>query len=420
MYDLLSSDVKEVKVGGKKSGTKLSQKYNSKESIEWASEHQAILDELIDYLTSPRVIAYPNFDLPFFVNTDASNDGLGAVLYQTQEGVERVISYASRTLTPAERNYHMHSGKLEFLALKWAITEKFADYLRFGPPFMVFTDNNPLTYVLTTAKLNAVGLRWVNELADFDFSIKYQPGKENTDADYLSRRPLDIKQLKKKCTESVDRRVMEAVTLSIRVAATDPTVNRVAVEQLDLVNLRPGDPIQPVSIEELRAKQQGDEMISPVYTAVLSGVRPSKSEWREMSHQAKILMKSYRKLFIRDGVLMRRTEKFVQIVLPSDFHKLVYVELHEKMGHVGVEKVCDLARQRFYWPKMQSDVKNYIKNKCRCMVNKAPNTHEKAALVPIKAQYPFQMVSIDYTEMDKCKGGYQYALVVTNHFTRFM
>ena len=418
LYDLLGGDRKEeVKVGKKKVGTKLSQKYNSKESIDWLSEHQTILDELIDYLTSPNVIAYPDFDLPFFVNTDASKDGLGAVLYQTQESVDRVISYASRTLTPAERNYHMHSGKLEFLALKWAITEKFADYLRFGPPFRVFTDNNPLTYVLTTAKLNAVGLRWVNELADFDFSIKYRPGKENIDADYLSRRPLDITQLKRRCTESVDKQCIEAVIDNSRAATSEVTVNRVAVDQLDL---KSGDPIETVSTDELRAKQQEDQVIKPVYTAVLSGVRPSKTEWREMSHESKILMKSYAKLFIQDGVLMRRTEKFLQIVLPSDFHKLVHVELHEKMGHVGSEKVCELARQRFYWPKMLSDIKHYIKNKCRCMVNKAPNTYEKAALVPIKAQYPFQMVSIDYTQMDKCKNGYQYALVVTDHFTRFM
>ena len=86
----------------------------------------------------------------------------------------------------AERNYHFHSSKLEFLALKWAITDKLAHYLKYGPHFNVYTDNNPLTYVLTTAKLNAIGLRWIAELADFNFSIKHRPGKVNTDADYIS------------------------------------------------------------------------------------------------------------------------------------------------------------------------------------------------------------------------------------------
>ena len=82
-------------------------------------------------------------------------------------------------------NYHFHSGKLEFLALKWAVTEQSLDYLYYCPKFKVFTDNNPLTYVLTRAKLNATGLRWVGELSDFNFDIKNLSGLRNTDADSL-------------------------------------------------------------------------------------------------------------------------------------------------------------------------------------------------------------------------------------------
>ena len=149
-------------------------------------------------LQSPSVMAYPDYQLPLFIHCDASNQGLGAVLYQTQEEVDRVICYGSRTLSEAEKNYHFHSGKLEFLALKWAITDRFADYLSYAPHFMVYTDNNPLTYVLSTAKLNAIGMRWVNELADYNFTIKYRPGKENIDADYLSRNPMDITEYPRK------------------------------------------------------------------------------------------------------------------------------------------------------------------------------------------------------------------------------
>jgi hypothetical protein len=105
------------------------------------------------------------------------------VLYQRSHGKLRVIAYGSRMLTPPEKMYHRHSGKLEFLALKWAICERFRDYLFHAPSFVVYTDNNPLTYVLTTARLNATGQRWVAELADFNFKIKYRPGKANADAD---------------------------------------------------------------------------------------------------------------------------------------------------------------------------------------------------------------------------------------------
>ena len=113
----------------------------------------------------------------------------------------RVIAYASRTLSSTEQRYHLHSGKLEFLALKWAICEQFRDYLYYSPGFTVFTDNNPLTYILTTARLNATGHRWVAELSDFHFDIRYRPGKDNGDADGLSRLPLDIEKYMSTCTQ---------------------------------------------------------------------------------------------------------------------------------------------------------------------------------------------------------------------------
>ena len=78
----------------------------------------------------------------------------------------KVISYTSLTLTPAEKNYNLHSGKLEFLALKLAITEKFRDYLYCAKEFTVFSENNPFSHVMNSAKLNPTGMRWVAELAD--------------------------------------------------------------------------------------------------------------------------------------------------------------------------------------------------------------------------------------------------------------
>ena len=130
------------------------------------------------------MLAYADFKAPFILHTDASGEGLGAVLYQVQEGRQRVIAYASRSLSKSEKNYPVH--KLEFLALKWAITDKFHEYL-YGSQFQVYTDNNPLTYVLTTAKLDATGHRWVAALSNYTFSIIYKPGKEHKDADALFR-----------------------------------------------------------------------------------------------------------------------------------------------------------------------------------------------------------------------------------------
>ena len=161
-------------------------------TIAWTKEHQNILEKLIEHLITPPIMAYPDYNKPYIVHTDASKDGLGAVLYQEQEEAIRVIAYASHSLTNAEKNYHLHVGKLEFLALKWAITDQFRDYLYYAPEFTVFTDNNPLTYVLTTARLNATGLRWIRELVDFNFNIRYRPRKLTGGADALSRIPVNM------------------------------------------------------------------------------------------------------------------------------------------------------------------------------------------------------------------------------------
>lgn len=77
---------------------------------------------------------------------------------------------------------------MEFLALKWAVTEKFLDYL-YGSPFLVLSDSNPLTYILTSAKLDATSYRWLAAESTFDFQLQYRAGKQNQDADGLSRRP---------------------------------------------------------------------------------------------------------------------------------------------------------------------------------------------------------------------------------------
>ena len=89
-------------------------------------------------------------------------------------------------MSASERNCPTH--KLEFLALKWAITDQFHEYL-YGGKFEVYADNNPLTYILTMAKLDATGQRWVATLADYNFSLHYRSGKSNMDADALSRIP---------------------------------------------------------------------------------------------------------------------------------------------------------------------------------------------------------------------------------------
>ena len=128
--------------------------------FKWTVEHQESFDKLKEALTSALVLAYPNYEKPFILEKDASLKGLSAVLSQEDdEGNYCIISFASRTLKPYEqsmRNYS--SAKIELLALKWAICEKFKDYL-ISSKFTVLTDNNPLTYVCTSC-LGAAQICW--------------------------------------------------------------------------------------------------------------------------------------------------------------------------------------------------------------------------------------------------------------------
>ena len=128
---------------------------HKKKAIEWTEECQVAFDQLKEKCTQTPILAYANYKKPFIVHTNGSELGLGAVLYQTDDaGIKRVIAYASRTLSQSERNYPAH--KMKFLAQKWAITDQFHEYICEGA-FDVHTDNNPSTYVLTTAKLDATG-----------------------------------------------------------------------------------------------------------------------------------------------------------------------------------------------------------------------------------------------------------------------
>ena len=156
-----------------------------KAAIKWDSKCQQTFDDLKTLCTMAPILAYANFTKPYKLHTDACGTVSGVVLYQTREaGTKAVIAYGSRSLNKAESHYPAH--KLDFLALKWAVVKKFHEYL-YGSTFDVYTDNNLLTYVLTTAKLDAASHCWVAILANYNFRLHYWAGKTNIDANALSR-----------------------------------------------------------------------------------------------------------------------------------------------------------------------------------------------------------------------------------------
>jgi transposase InsO family protein len=156
----------------------------------WTKAHTAIYRTVREVLASGMTLSFPNFQVPFQVSTDASDNGVGAVLYQEEgektDGSEpsiKYIAFASSALTDAQRNYG--ATKKELLAIVFAL-KRFRYYL-WGKHFTLYTDHRALTYLFTVKHSSAMMNSWVEILMDFNFEIVHKPGILNVVPDYLSR-----------------------------------------------------------------------------------------------------------------------------------------------------------------------------------------------------------------------------------------
>eukprot|EP00795_Rhopilema_esculentum_P016099 gene16099-7454_t len=364
-------------------------------------------------------MAYPDFSIPFVLHTDASQEGLGAVLYQKQQGKMRVIARS-----PAERKYHLHSGKLKFLALKWAVTEQFRDYLFYAPKFTIYTDNNPLTYVMSTAKLNSTGYRWIASLADFEFTIKYRPGKANVDADFFSRMPTNIEKFMEECTQETSQMDFAATLSAVttRHQGNVYWIHAVSLNQntTQLLDVNKMEKHTPLPLQNILQAQKEDPDVARVLAYKEQPVRPSFQDRHGESAEVKTLMHEWNKLILgKDRALYRKTANKVQLVLPKRYHSLVLRHLHDEMGHLGAERLTELARDRFYWPHMTRDIEHYVTKVCRCLQRKKPSLPPRASAQSIVTSQPFELISIDFVHLERSTGGYEYLLVVVDHFTRY-
>ena len=383
----------------KEKGNKKNKKSTYK-TWQWNEPERAAFQTIKKLLCSAPVLAYADFTRPFQLHVDSSGHSLGAVLYQNQDNGLRPIAYASRSLNKAERNYPAH--KREFLALKWAIVDKFNDYLWGAPKFIVKTDNNPLTYVLSSAKLDSAGHRWLSALAAYDFEIQYVPGISHKDADGLSRIPHRV----------IDITSVQAICNSLYVPFS-------ACMGLDLEDEEThSTPFPKISLTEIRKAQNADPIIGPWMSAMRTKKLPHFSiKANNETNKHSVMKRNWSKFKVRRGVLYRESENSCQLVLPSCYITQVLEALHDDCGHPGIDKTTTMVKQRFFWPLMTTDISDWVDNCGRCIRFKA--RPELAPLVGIVSTEPLELVCTDFLKVDSSSCGTQYILVVTDHFTRF-
>jgi len=135
-----------------------------------------------------------------------------------------------------------------------------------------------------------------------------------------------------------------------------------------------------------------------------------------------LLLRELSKLELIDGILYRRgqdnKQTSYQLVLPEECRSTVLKSLHDDMGHMGIERTLDLARTRFYWPKMAADIEHKIKT-CGCCVRHKTLPERPAPLVSIQTSRPLELICMDFLSLEPDTSNTKDILVLTDHFTKF-
>ena len=304
-------------------------------------------------------------------------------------------------------NYPAHN--LEFLALKWAVTSRFHEYL-YGGEFTVYTDNNPLTYVLITAKLGAMGQRWIAALANYNFSLHYKSGKTNIEEDALSRIPNRGEEV------SIDKDAVRAIANAMQIGEFSK-LNK----NPNLIICKSATPTPKKFSNEDWVREQNQDPNIGQFIQLLKG---NKVELEFLTDGVNIMKRKKGRYILRNGLLYKkcasnnRETGYLQFLLPKLFRKQALEACHDEVGHLGIERTTSLLNDRFYWPGMEDDIKEYVKTCPRCL--KFKTIPERAELSIIDVTRPLELVHIDFLTIEPLKKDKDVnILVVTNHFTRY-
>ena len=322
----------------------------------WSEAHERAFCRAKEEIVSMRVLTHYDPDLPITLATDASPYGLGAVLsHVMRDGEERPIAYASKSLTPAEKNYAQIDK--EALAIVWAV-KKFYMYI-FGREFTLITDHKPLTSIFHPAKnipaIAAARLtRYAMFLAGLQYKIQYRNTKEHCNADGLSRLP-------QKLTEG----------------------SRVGPDGANIMNVSQFQQL-PVTATQVQRETERDKIMSQAYNFTVNG-------WSDKPEEEDLIPFYNRRyeLSTYGGCLMWG----LRVIIPPKLQKQVLEELHE--GHLEVVKMKNLARSYIWWPGFNKDIEQLAKRCPGCQSTQ--HLPKKAPLHPWEwPSKPWERIHIDY------------------------
>ena len=350
----------------------------------WTPTCQQAFDKLKQLLTDAPVLAFPNFEQDFILETDASGEGLGAVLAQKhQDGGIRPVAFASRTLQPHEKNYG--ATELEALGVVWA-AKHFRPYL-YGHPCDLYTDHEALKSLLNTPQPSGKLARWGMAIQELDLSIHYRPGKRNSNADALSRYP-----------NSPEVPPLHADQPLTVVAATNPSWSKA----------KGGEPTLP----EL---QREDPQLMKIIHYLQDGNLPDNDkEARELA-----LTKSQYELL--DGVLYHvENDKTLRIIPPSTHRKKLFDEVHSGLlsGHLREAKMHGQLSRHYWWPQMRADIQRWCKA-CLTCASRRIGRAERPPMTPIPVSGPFDRVGVDVVQFPTSYNGNKYAVVFVDYLTKW-
>jgi hypothetical protein len=308
------------------------------------------------------LLHYPNFSKIFIVSTDASDDGIGAVLSQEDdEGQERVIQYISRTLQEAERKWCVREK--EALAIIFAC-ETFRPNL-YGSKFLVYTDHHSLQWLMK-ASSPARLVRWALRLAEFDFEIKYRKGGENGNADALSRLSQG----------SCEIWSTELVNVLISVENLEDKIKEHQRKDPELIDI----------IRELEANQ---ESVIPF-------------------------------TLTRDLLYFHRYDGKYLLVIPQETvpELLELYHAHELSVHMSRDRLYYTLKKQYYWKGMFQDISRWVAACPRCSTEKTNIPKQAGLLQPIITSQPFEIVAMDIMgPLQTSPDGFKYLLNIIDLYT---